>query len=173
MTSQTSLTHQTDLISDVRYHWAADGRSLIDQIEADQHWLGDWQGGGCINGCHVPSCPPEGPSGQWGASVRWWCRLSPWYKDLQHRLGPSEQLEHSQPGLGWRDCRRETKLHGPFLCSFVLWGYFEARPFSSWIFLETLFWIRRLVWDPGAPSHQSEALLWKQVSKLHHVSWWR
>lgn len=53
-----------------------------------------------------------------------------------------------------------------------MWGYFEARLFSSWIFLETLFWIRRLVRVPGAPSHQSEALLWKQVSKLHRVSSW-
>lgn len=72
--------------------------------------------------------PPECFSSQWGASVLWWCRLSPWYKTLKHHLGPPEQFEHSQPRLGWRDCEEGKQNYtASILCSFVFFrGIFRG-----------------------------------------------
>lgn len=50
---------------------------------------------------HAPlSVPPANGERRWSDDAG----CPPWYKDLNHHLGPPEQLEHSQPCLGWRDC---------------------------------------------------------------------
>ena len=93
--------------------------------------------------------------------------MPPLYKGLPHRVGPPEQSQHSQPRLGWRDCRGNRTT--PHCVALFDQGGLEARPFSPWIFQEQSFWIRRLfpVWVTWAPSHQSEA---QSVSNSPHDS---
>lgn len=71
----------------------------------------------------------------------------------------------SIPSLASRGgtARRESKTTRTLCVVLFCWGgYFKAQSFRSWILLD--LWIRRRVRVLWAPSHQSEALLWKQVS---------
>lgn len=54
------------------------------------------------------------PLGDWWANGERRCGddagSPPCYKNLNHRLGPPEQLEHSQPRLGWRGSKTTRLL---------------------------------------------------------------
>lgn len=83
----------------------------------------DRQAAGHINGCYVPSCPLTVPAANGERRCCDEAGRPPRYKTLNHHLGPPEQLEHSQPRLGWRDCEEGKQNYtASVLCSFVFLG---------------------------------------------------
>lgn len=104
--SNFSLTRQTPSNNHCRYQAAI---SLSDQSNQTRSTLTGFQK--CLP-CPVSPPPnhhhhhqPANGQGRCGDDAG-----SPHgYKKLKHHQGPSEQLEHSQPGLGWRDCKEGTQ----------------------------------------------------------------
>lgn len=85
---------------------------------------------------HAPlSVPPANRERRWGDDAG----CPPWYKDLKHHLGPPEQLEHSQPRLGWRDCEEGKQNYTASLCVVLFFGgAFKARRSHLGFFWKTL-----------------------------------